>query len=203
MPLMKVLLKETKMVNIQKRTLFATATVLAVIALIAIISVPSILAQSNYNYALNPQNWAGVDEPAGKSTIALTTDLTIRIDAKGYAFQRVSEDTIKQYNCTTEIVVQVTPATDASNRTVNVTGTITVNGTTYTINDGKAFLSRDNRLFYLNCTGTDGSGNAIILKFGGHYFWWGGKAYALRIKGLLQTDDGQVLLLQRGIARID
>ena len=189
--------------KIQKRTLCASTTALVAIALVAMVFFPTIAAstQSDYTYALNPQNWAA-EEPGGDMQAALASQITARIEARGSAFQRVSVDTIQQYNCTTEIYVMVTPATDTSGRTVGINGSVTVNGSTYTITGGNAFLAKDKKIVYLNCTGTDGNGNEVTLKLAAHYFWWYGHAYALRSKALLGTADGMMLLLQRGIAKI-
>jgi hypothetical protein len=85
---------------------------------------------------------------------------------------------------------------------VNVTGSVKVNGAAYTMQSGTAVLGTKRSILYINCEGVDGQGNKITLKFSAVYFWWGGKAYALRSKALLQTSDKPMLLLQRGIARI-
>jgi hypothetical protein len=199
-----VLLKVNGMADVKKINLLAAAAIPVIIALAALMYFPTIAAstQADYSYALNPQSWAGIGEPEQGSEMALTTEFTATINARGFAFQRVDNETIKQGNCTTHLVVVVTPATEASDRAVDVTGTVTIGDAVYTITDGMAFLGREKKVLYLNCTGMDDANNEITLKFGGHYFWWGGKAYALRTWALLQTDDGPMLLLQRGIARI-
>jgi len=187
-----------------KRTLLAVAIVPVMIALVAMLCIPTIVAstQADYRYARDPKNWVAEGEWMGAET-ELPSELAVTIDAWGYAFQRVDSETIKQLKCTTHLVVVVTPATEGSGRAVDVTGSATVGDAVYTITDGKAFLGREKKLLYVNCTGTDDAGNEISLKFGGHYFWWSGKAFALRTMAMLQTDDGPMLLLQRGVARIN
>jgi hypothetical protein len=135
--------------------------------------------------------------------MALSGTLMVQIDAKGYAFARVDQETLKQYNSTTNIVIQIQPATETTEREIDIAGTVKVNDATYTVSDGKVFIGKERKLIFVNCTGTDENGNQITLKFGANYFWWGGHAYALRSKAVLQTDDQPMLLLQRGIARIN
>jgi hypothetical protein len=132
-----------------------------------------------------------------------SSGLKVEINAKGYAFMRIDEENIKQYNCTTNILVQVQPATESTERKIDLTGSVQVNDKSYTITGGKVFIGKERKLIFLNCTGTDEDGNQITLKLGARYFWWGGKAYALRSKALLQTVEQPMLLLQRGIARIN
>jgi hypothetical protein len=86
---------------------------------------------------------------------------------------------------------------------VDVTGSVKVNEAVYTIQSGTAVLGTKRHILYVHCEGVDEEGNKITLKFGAVYFWWGGRAYALRSKALLQTADNPMLLLQRGIAKIN
>ena len=85
---------------------------------------------------------------------------------------------------------------------MNVAGSVKVNEAVYAIQSGTALLGTKRHILYINCEGVDEQGITITLKFSAVYFWWGGKAYALRSKASLQTADKPVLLLQRGVARI-
>ena len=192
-----------KMVKIQKRTILALGVISVAIALIAMVAYPAYAATEEYRYALNQENWVVTEESAGNWDAALGSVLTVQIEAKGYAFLRIDEETIKQYDSKTSIVIQVQSATETTERKIEITGSVQVKGATYTITGGKVFIGKERRLIFVNCTGTDESGNQITLKFGARYFWWGGKAYALRSKALLQTVDQPMLLLQRGVARIN
>lgn len=195
------------MVRIQKRTVLAMGVISVAVALIAIamLAYPAYVvgAQADYQYALNQENWAVAEEPSDNLDATLASVFTVQIDAKGYAFVRIDEETIKQYESTTSIVVQVQPATETAERRIDVTGFVRIKDTTYTITGGKAFLAKEKKLVFLNCTGTDENGNPITLKLGARYFWWGAKAYALRSKAVLQTADKPMLLLQRGTAKIN
>jgi hypothetical protein len=191
------------MARIQKKTILAIAAASVTLALFAVMAYPAYAAATDYNYALNQENWAVAEETANSLTALLSNGLKVEINAKGYAFTRIDEETIKQYNCTTNIMVQVQPATESTERNVDITGSIKVNDNTYMITEGKVFIGKERKLLFLNCTGTDEDGNQITLKLAARYFWWGERAYALRSKALLQTDEQPMLLLQRGVARIN
>jgi hypothetical protein len=191
------------MMKIGKKAIIALAIVTAAAALIAMIAYPAYAATEDYRYALNQENWAVAEEPAGNLEAASDGVLTVKIDAKGYAFVRLDDETLKQYDSTTSLLIQVTPATETAERKIDVTGSVEVNEETYTITEGEVFIGKEKRLIGVYCTGTDEDGNEITLKFGARYFWWGGKAYALRCKAVLQTTDQPMLLLQRGIAKIN
>jgi hypothetical protein len=195
--------EENKMMKIRKRTILAIGVVSVAVALIAMVAYPAYAAGADYRYALNQENWVLAEESANNPDAALSSSLMVQIDAKGYAFARIDQETLKQYNSTTSIVIQVQPATETTERKIDVTGSVKVNDATYSITGGKVFIGKERKLIFVNCTGTDESGNQITLKFGARYFWWGGKAYALRSKAVLQTADQPMLLLQRGIARIN
>ena len=159
--------------------------------------------QADYQYAPDQENWTTAEQAyVGSSDEELTTVRTITIEAKGYAFIRVDEETLKQYNCQTSLVIQVQPATETTSQNVDVTGSVKINDATYTIESGKAALKTDKKLVILNCQGTDENGNQITLKLSARYFWWGGKAYAFRSTAVMHTLDNTMLLLQRGIAKI-
>ena len=193
------------MLKNQRRTILAIGVVVVAVVLVAMMAYPAYLAsaQADYRYALNQENWTVAEESAQNPDAALTGVFIVQIDAKGYAFARIDEETIKQYESTTSIAVQVQPATETAERRIDITGFVRIKDTTYTIIGGKAFLAKEKKLVFLNCTGTDENGNPITLKLGARYFWWGGKAFALRSKAILQTADKPMLLVQRGTAKIN
>ena len=191
------------MVKIQKRTILALGAISVAVALIVMIAYPAYAATEDYSYALNQENWVLAEESANNLDAKFDSVLTVQIEAEGYAFLRIDEETIKQYDCTTSIVIEVQPATETTERKIEITGSIRIKDLTYAIIGGKVFIGKQRRLIFVNCVGTDESGNQITLKFGARYFWWGEKAYALRSKAFLQTADKPMLLLQRGIARIN
>ena len=190
------------MMKIKKRAILALGVISVAVALIAMMAYPAYAAKEDYRYALNQKNWVVAEESAGNLDAPFDTALTVTIECKGYAFLRIDEETLKQYDSKTSIVIQVKPATETTDRKIEITGSVKVKDATYTITGGKVRIRKQRKLIFVNCSGMDENGNQITLKFGARYFWWGGKAYALRSKALLQTSDNSMLLLQRGIARI-
>jgi len=190
------------MMKIKKRAILALGVISVAVALIAVMAYPAYAAIEDYRYALNQDNWVVAEESASNLDAPFDTALTVTIECKCYAFLRIDEETLKQYDSTTSIVIQVQPATETTDRKIEITGSVKVKDATYTITGGKVRIGKQRKLIFVNCSGMDENGNQITLKFGARYFWWGGKAYALRSKALLQTSDNSMLLLQRGIARI-
>ncbi len=186
------------------RTLFAAAAISIIVALIAIMAYPAFAAssQSDYAYALDQEHWSIPEEYTRESDTTFVNVRTVTIEAKGYAFLRIDEETLKQYGVTTSLIIQIQPATDSNEMNVDVKGSVTINGQTYTIQGGRAVLKAEKRLVFIVGQGVDQDGAPVTLKFGARYFWWGGKAYAFRSAALLQTSANQMLLLQRGEAKI-
>jgi hypothetical protein len=158
-------------------------------------------AQAEYVYALNDENWEITEETSVTADSTVATIHTITIDVKGYAFQRIDEETLKQLKSETHLTMTIERKEDGPPY-VNVTGYVKVNKAVYAIQSGTAVLGTKRHILYIRCEGVDEQGNKITLKFGAVYFWWGGKTYALRSIVLLQTADKPMLLLQRGITRM-
>jgi hypothetical protein len=188
----------------QKRTILAFGVIAVAVALIAMVALPAYTAnaQADFKYALNGENWAVAEEPVPSAGTSIGTIHTVVLTAQGYAFERIDEQTLKQYKAEMNLTIQVNPKTETTTRNVDVTGYVKVNEAIYTIESGTAVLGTKRHVLFIRCEGVDENGNAISLKVGATYFWWGGKAYALRSKALLQTTDKPMLLLERGIARI-
>jgi hypothetical protein len=188
----------------RKKAILASGIIAVAIALVALVAYPAFVgsAQAEYVYALNQENWAITEETSVTADSSVATVHTVTIDVKGYAFQRIDEETLKQFKAETQLTVTIGPKEDDTPH-VLVTGLVKVNEAVYTIQSGKAVLGTKRHVLYICCEGVDEEGNKITLKFGAIYFWWGGKAYALRSKALLQMTDNPMLLLQRGTAKIN
>jgi hypothetical protein len=188
----------------QKRTILAFGVIAVAVELIAMVALPAYTAnaQADFKYALNGENWAVSEESVSAADAAIGTIHTVVLTAKGYAFERIDEQTLKQYKAEMNLTIQVDPKTETATWNVDVTGYVKVNEAIYTIESGTAALGTKRHVLFIRCEGVDENGNAISLKVGATYFWWGGKAYALRSKALLQTADKPMLLLERGIAKI-
>jgi hypothetical protein len=187
---------------VQKKTILALGAISVVIAMIAMIAYPAYAAGADYRYALNQENWAVPEEQILNLDATYANVHTVTVDAKGHAFLRIDEQTIKQYDAVMFLVIQVQPATESTERNVDVTGSVKVNDVTYTIESGKAVLRTEKNLLFVKCQGIDENGNQISLKLGVRYFWQGEKTYALRSIAILQTANSPMLLLQRGSAEI-
>jgi len=187
----------------RKKAILASGIITVVVALAALVAYPAFVgnAQAEYVYALDKENWEITEEISVAADPSVATIHTVTIDVKGYAFQRIDEETLKQFKAETHLTVTIGPKEDDT-PCVDVTGSVKVNEAVYTIQSGTAVLGTKRCILYIHCEGVDEQGNKITLKFGSVYFWWGRKAYALRSKALLQTADKPMLLLQRGVARI-
>ena len=189
--------------KIYKKTILTFGVISAAVTLIAMLAYPAYAAGADYRYALNQENWVVAEEEQSPNLDATYDNVhTVTIDVKGHAFLRIDEQTIKQYDSATALVIHVQPATESTERNVDVSGSVKVNDVTYTFESGKAVLRKEKNLLFIKCQGLDESGNEITLKLGARYFWHGEKTYALRSIAILQTADKPMLLLQRGSAVI-
>jgi hypothetical protein len=187
----------------RKKAALASSIIVASVVLAALVAYLACVgsAQAEYVYAFNEENWEITEETSMTADSSLATLRTVTIDAKGYAFQRIDEETLKQLKAETHLTVTIGRKEDGTPY-VNITGFLKVKEAVYSIQSGTAVLGTKRHILYIRCEGVDEQGNKITLKFGAVYFWWGGKAYALRSKALLQTADKPMLLLQKGVARI-
>jgi hypothetical protein len=110
-----------------------------------VVAYPAYAAGADYQYALNQENWEVAEQSPSNPDVALSGTLMVQIDAKGYAFARIDQETLKQYSCITSIVIQVQPATETTEREVDITGTVKVNDATYTVSDGKVFIGKERK----------------------------------------------------------
>ncbi len=83
-----------------------------------------------------------------------------------------------------------------------LSGTVNIDGVTYTISNGNGAVLTKRRLILLQATGTDSNGQSVTLKLAGRYFWMGGRLFVLRMVGKLQTNNGNYLLLMRAAIRV-
>jgi hypothetical protein len=188
----------------RKKMILASSIIAIAFALVAMVVCPTYVgnAQADYVYALNEENWAMTEENTVIADPSVANIRRVTINAKGYAFERVDEETLKQFEAETQLIATIEPKEEGATTNVDVTGIVKVNDAVYTIQSGTAVLGTKRHVLFIRCEGVDEEGNKITLKLGAVYFWWGGKTYALRSKALLQTSEKPMLLLQRGIAKI-
>ncbi len=140
-------------------------------------------------------------------SFATTDDVEVQskqvsVKAKGWAFQRIDEETIRQGTVELELNVELGKGRGHFLAIPNVSGSADVDGTVYTIESGRGFVNTKKHVALMRCTGVDAEGTEVTFGIRMVYFWWGGDAYALRIKGVLRTENPMLLLL-RGVAKIE
>jgi flagellar basal body-associated protein FliL len=93
----KGFLEETEMANMmsRKKAILASSIVAIVTAVVALVVYPAytVSAQADYVYALKEDNWAIAEETTVTSDQPIASVRTVTIYAKGYAFQRIDEET--------------------------------------------------------------------------------------------------------------
>lgn len=143
------------------------------IAVVSIIAVPLVSAQATAN--------------------PITTTKTL--NAKGYAFQSIDNETIKKYPA--NFTLTLTPTTvNGTVHLFDVTGgSVVVNGATYTITGGKGGVLTGRHLVLLNATGTGPDGQSVVFKFAARYSWAWDNLYSLKIGARLLTYSGNYTLL--------
>jgi archaellum component FlaG (FlaF/FlaG flagellin family) len=131
----------------------------------------------------------------------------ITATARGWAFQRVDNETIKQYAVEMNLTLQLGSKKGNTISIVNVTGSVSVNSTTYNavfqIESGKGVIETNKNIVLVSAEGVN-DGTTVTLKAEATYFWWGGKAFAFRGRALLQqtSEKPMLLLLRYGLAKV-
>lgn len=121
--------------------------------------------------------------------------------ARGVAIQKIDNETIKTpVNFTLTLVLGEKRGNFTT--VLNVKGAIDVNGTIYTIEYGDGIIQTQRHVAFIRCVGFDAEDDQVTLRLGATYFWWGGKLYAFRGRALLRAVDTRMLLLLRGIAKV-
>lgn len=159
--------------------------VFAIVAIVAVVAVSFIAYPS----------LAVVDDAE-----AQTKHVTLK--AEGWAFQRIDEETIRQGTVELELDFELGKGRGHFLAIPNVSGSANIDGTVYTIKSGRGFVNTKKHVALMRCTGVDAEGNEATFGIRMAYFWWGGDAYALRIKSILRIENPMLLLL-RGVAKIE
>jgi hypothetical protein len=139
---------------------------------------------------------------AADSTETETQDKHLYIKAKGVAFRRVDNETIRQCDVELALTLELGERNGTRIKVLNANGTVAINGTSYIIESGEGVILTRWHVAYVRCKGVDASGNEIALGVRVVYFWWGGNLYAFRAKALLKTEENPWLLLLRGVAKV-
>ena len=83
-----------------------------------------------------------------------------------------------------------------------ISGTVIINGASYTITSGNGGVLRGRHLILLQAQGTGPDGQAATLRLAGRYFWMGGHLFVVRIGARLITESGNSTLLMRAAIRV-
>lgn len=127
----------------------------------------------------------------------------IEARAKGWAFQKIDNETIRMKPAEMNLTLELGERKDHRIGIINVTGTLDINGTTYTIESGNGIIQTVTHTAWLHCKAQDAQGSRILLQVHAVYFWWGGRLYAFRARAVVHNDDTRMLLLLRGVARVE
>jgi hypothetical protein len=162
------------MVTLSKKTKITIAATV-VFALTLLIAIPFASAQT----------------PLTDSTTTIKT-----LQAKGYSFQKIDSSTIKYYPATLILTLQPTSTTGSPRKFDVTSGTLVINGASYSISSGVGGVLPARHLILLKAQGTDPNGQAVTLGLMGQYFTIGSHQY-FRITARLQTSNGNIALLMR------
>jgi hypothetical protein len=139
---------------------------------------------------------------ATSSTVAEESAVQVTAYAKGTAIQKIDNETVKM---PVNLTLAAEPIERGEKRILFkiVGGKIDINGTVYTISEGKGIVIKLRHIVLLRCQGTSPDGTEVLLSLRARYFWMGGHLYVARVEGILRFgEDARMLLLMRGYARI-
>ncbi|MBT0159346.1 hypothetical protein G4O51_05105 [Candidatus Bathyarchaeota archaeon A05DMB-2] len=154
------------------------------IALVLIVTLPCVAYAESPSTSSTESNWG-----------------TRLLGARGIAVEKIDDQAIvTQANF--KLILKPTEVNATIIKFNVISGTVQVNGTSYTITSGNGAVIRDKHAFLLQVEGTGPSSEPITLKLAGRYFWMWGHLYVARIAGLLQSDNAKTLLLLRAAIRV-
>ena len=165
------------MVKLTKKTEIAIAALVAV-AIVLAVTVPYAAAQT-------------VADNAASNVKTL--------NARGNIYQVISSNTIQYYGANLTLTLQPT-STSGPHKLFEVVGgtLVTANGDSYTFISGNGAVLTGRHEVLLQAQGTDVNGQAVTLKFAGHYgYSWLPSKVTLNIGAKLETDNGNYTLLMR------
>jgi hypothetical protein len=208
------------MKTFKKKTILAFVIVAIAAAMaISLLAFPSLVAGSQasqqlqsttqaqcQDFNLTDSGWKNLDEflntvgtsPSGHNITAI---------CNGWAFQRVDNETIKQYAIELNVTIELGSGKGGAISIVNVTGALSVNSTVfnavYEVDSGKGVIETGKHVALISAQGFNGQ-DTIALKADVTYFWWGDKAFAFRGRALLQqaNEKPMLLLLRFGLAKV-
>ncbi len=149
----------------RKKTGLASSTIAVAVVSAALVAYLACLenAQAEYIYVLNEENWKITEVSSVITDSPADTIRIITIDAKGYAFERIDQETLKQLKAETYLTIMIGQKEDSTQK-VNVTGSVKINEAVYAIQSGTVIVRTNRNFLYIRCEGVDEQGNKITLK---------------------------------------
>jgi hypothetical protein len=156
--------------------------------------------------ALNEDDWNSLDEFLKVSDTPIKAH-NVTAQSKGWAFQRIDNETIKQYAVELNLTMELGLKKSYVIPIVNVTGFVTIHSTSfnavYVVKSGKGVVETNKHIALISAEGVDAQNNEVTLKAEVDYLWWGGKVFAFRGRAILRSAENPMLLLLRyGVARV-
>jgi hypothetical protein len=122
-------------------------------------------------------------------------------NAHGQIVQRIDNQTIKHYPASFSLTIQPT-TTNRTARLFEVTdGTLTLNGTTYTLTSGNGALLPGRHTILLKAEGITADGQIVTLKLAARYVWQWGNNFNVNIAAKAQIGEDTYGLLMRALIR--
>ncbi|MCW4024717.1 MAG: hypothetical protein NWF01_06750 [Candidatus Bathyarchaeota archaeon] len=122
-------------------------------------------------------------------------------NAQGQIVQKIDNQTIKHYPASFSLTIQPT-ATNGTSKLFEVTGgTLTLNGTTYTITSGNGALLPGRHAILLKAEGVNADGQTVTLKLAARYVWQWGNNFNVNIAAKAQIGEDTYGLLMRTLIR--
>ena len=158
------------------------------------------------NFTLNDAGWQNLEQFLEMCNTTFVAH-NVTAQSEGWAFQRINNETIKQYALELNLTLQLGIEKDHDIPIVNVIGSVSVHSTSfnavYLIESGKGVIETNKHVALISAQGIDAQNNTVTLKAEADYLWWGGRAYAFRGRAILYNSENPMLLLLRyGIAKV-
>jgi len=158
------------------------------------------------DFKLTDPDWQNINQLLTLNGTCLNGE-NVTAECGGWAFQRIDNETIKEYALELNLTIQLGAKNGAKVSITSVSGTISVNSTTfnavYNIQTGNGIIETNRHVALIQAEGVNGQDN-VTLKAEAFYLYWGGKEFAFRGRALLE-ESGQkpmLLLLRYGVAKV-
>jgi len=125
---------------------------------------------------------------------------TVSINAKGLAVGKTDEDREKM-DLDLSLTLKLGERRENYIPIEAAEGSVAIGGTTYNVAEARGVVLCKRNIIVLKLGCDDGSAS-MVLHIRIHYFWMGGGHYALRGSGVSSFENGRMIILFRGTARL-